>query len=65
MRSKNWSGKFAAVCGTISLLALHAARAQEPAQLPAPPAPAAKTPAIAVVDPADVEQWQTWAKDLG
>ena len=65
MTSKNWYGRFAAVCATISLLAGHAVRAQEPAQLPAPPPRAAKTPAIALVDPADAEQWKTWAKDLG
>jgi len=35
------------------------------AQAGAPPAPAAKTPAIALIDAADAPQWQAWTKDLG
>lgn len=50
MRSRNWLRKFAAACGTFSLLAATAA---------------AQTPAIALIDPADAPQWQTWAKDAG
>ena len=50
---KNWPRKFALACGTISLLAGAAAQ------------PAAKPPAIALLDSGDAAQWQTWTKDLG
>lgn len=49
---RNWLRKSALVCGTISLLA---------AAAPGP----AKVPAIALLDSADVAQWQAWTKDLG
>ena len=49
---RNWPRKSALVCGTISLLA---------AAAPGP----AKAPAIALLDSADVAQWQAWTKDLG
>jgi hypothetical protein len=51
MKSRSWPSESAAVCGIISLLACAAAGAQ--------------TPAIALVDPTDAPQWQTWAKDAG
>jgi predicted esterase len=33
--------------------------------VPTVPTAAPKTPAVAVLDPADAPQWQTWVKDLG
>jgi hypothetical protein len=53
MTSKNWSSASGAACATISLLLCGAAAA--PAQ----------TPAIALIEPADAPQWQTWAKETG
>src|SRR3954451_19386506 len=50
MRSRNSSNAFARACAT-SLLAAAAAAAQ--------------TPAIALVEPSDAAQWQTWTKDAG
>jgi len=52
---KSWLGKSVLACGTINLLAWHAA---------AQPAANAK-PAIALVDTADLSQWQTWSKEIG
>jgi hypothetical protein len=49
MRSKSWPNVSAAVCGIISLAA----------------SAAAQTPAVAVVDPADAAQWQSWTKEIG
>ena len=60
---RNWLRKFALVCGTISLLAA-SARAQSDLPAPSPTGPP-RTPAVAVIDPADAPQWQTWVKDLG
>jgi hypothetical protein len=61
---KNWPRKSALACATISLLACCAARAQT--DLPVPAAAAAgKSPAIAVLDPAELEQWQSWTKEVG
>jgi predicted esterase len=57
MKSRNWSRRFARVCGTISFLACGALAAQV--------APTGKPPAIALLDPGDAAQWQTWAKALG
>jgi hypothetical protein len=51
MRSRNWPGKFALVCATISLPA--AAQQTQP------------VPAIALVDPADAPQWQALVKPAG
>ncbi len=51
MRSKSWRSVSAAACVTISLLA--------------PCRSAAQTPAIALVDPADAPQWQTWTREAG
>jgi hypothetical protein len=48
---RSWLRKSALACATISLLAVHAAEAA--------------TPAIALVDAADLPQWQTWCKELG
>src|SRR5215217_5004285 len=50
MISKNWSRRSVLACGVISLLASGAA---------------AQSPAIALVDPADAEQWEMWAKEAG
>jgi len=50
MRSRNWRNAFARGCG-ISIALAAAASAQ--------------TPAIALVDPADAPQWQTWSKEAG
>lgn len=52
---KSWSKEFAAVCA-ISLLA-HAAVQS--------PTPATPKPAIALVDPADAQQWRKWTQELG
>ena len=52
---KNWSRKFAHACATISLLAA-TARAQ-PAAVP--------SPSVALLDSADLAQWQSWTKELG
>jgi hypothetical protein len=52
---KNWSKKFARACAAISLLA-GPSFAQPPAS---------NRPAIALLDSADLAQWQTWTKDLG
>jgi hypothetical protein len=52
---KSWSRKFAVACGTISLLGWNTA---------AQPAASAK-PAIALVDAADLPQWQAWCKEVG
>ena len=51
MRSRNWPGKFALVCATISLPA--AAQQAQP------------VPAIALVDPADAPQWQALVQPAG
>ena len=51
MKSKSWPNASVAVCGIISLLAVGTSSAQ--------------TPAIAVVDPADAAQWQSWTKEIG
>ena len=61
---KDWSREFALVCGTISLLAA-AGRAQGDLPVPAVPAAPPKSPAVALLDPAEANQWQTWTKDLG
>jgi hypothetical protein len=55
MRLKSWPSASVAACGIISLcgICLNVGAA------------AAQTPAIAVVDPGDAPQWQTWAKDIG
>ena len=50
---KNWLRKFVLAFVTISPLAGAAAQ------------PAAKPPAIALLDSGDAAQWQTWTKDLG
>lgn len=54
MRSRNWPRGFVLACVT-SLAAAAVAGAQ----------PAAKTPAIALLDGGDAPQWQNWAKELG
>ena len=53
MTSKNWLSAFGPACATISLLLCGAAAAS------------AQTPAIALIEPADAPQWQTWAKETG
>src|ERR1017187_5395970 len=65
MISKNWLKKSVLVCGIISLAACGCLSAQAPAWLPQPAPAAAKPPAIALIDPADAGQWQSWAKDHG
>ncbi len=52
MKSKNWSRRSGLVCGAISLFAC-GGWAQT------------KVPGIAVIDPADASQWQTFANSLG
>jgi hypothetical protein len=52
MRSRNWPGKFALACVTISVLA---------AQQAAP----ASVPGVALIDPADAPQWQALVKAAG
>ena len=61
---RNSPRKSVLACGTISLLACCRALAQSDLPVIAAPGPA-KTPAIALLDPADVPQWQAWTKDLG
>ena len=51
MRSRKWSNASGVVSATISLLLCGGALAQ--------------TPGIALVDPSDAPQWQTWAKEIG
>jgi membrane-associated protease RseP (regulator of RpoE activity) len=53
---KDWLRKFAVACGTISLLGWNAA---------AQPAATRAMPAIALLDTADLSQWQTWCKEVG
>src|SRR4051794_4657549 len=65
MISKNWLRRSVLVCGTISLLVCEHLGAQAPGTLPVPESVGGKTPAIALVDAADAEQWQTWAKEHG
>ncbi len=68
MTSKNWSRRFAPGCVTISLtglLAWSSLLAQEPATLPVPAAVPSKPPAIALIDGADTQQWETWMKTSG
>ena len=57
MTSRNWFAKSVLACGAISLLAAGREFAQ-------PTAPA-KAPAVALIDPGDAAQWETWAKPLG
>jgi hypothetical protein len=52
---KSWLRKFVLACGTISLLAWNT-----PVRAAASP-----SPAIALVDAADLSQWQTWCKEVG
>ena len=54
MRSRNWPRGFVLACVT-SLAAGAVTGAQ----------PAAKTPAIALLDSGDAPQWQNWTKELG
>jgi hypothetical protein len=51
MRSRNWSNASGLACATISLLLSSGAAAQ--------------TPAIALTDPSDAPQWETWVKAAG
>jgi hypothetical protein len=51
MTSRSWPSAFAAVCGISSALWCGAA--------------AAATPAIALLDPADAPQWQSWTREAG
>jgi predicted esterase len=61
---RNWQRKSAVACATISLLACASARAQT--DLPVPAAAAgAKSPAIAVLDAGEAQQWQGWAAEVG
>jgi hypothetical protein len=59
MRSRNWPGKFALACATISLPAV----AQQPP--PAPVPAASPVPGVALVDAADAAQWQALVKPAG
>ena len=65
MISKNWSRRSVLACATISFAAYGRLFAQDPPSLPQPAPAAAKTPAIALIDPADAPQWQSWVKDHG
>ena len=59
MISKNWSGKSAPACATISLLLCLACgrlAAQDAAALPQPATAPTRTPAIALIDAADAPQ---------
>ena len=59
---KNWSRKSAIVCATISLLAAAGAWAQGTLPEPAAAAPVG-SPAVAMLEPADLPQWQAWTRD--
>ena len=74
MTSKNWSGKSVPACATIRLPACFTLlawcgcgwlAAQSPATLSAPAASPSKTPAIALIDPADAAQWQSLVQGVG
>lgn len=65
MISKSSLRRSVLACGIISLLASARLAAQAPATLPLSEATATKTPAIALVDAADAEQWQTWTREHG
>ena len=52
---RSWLGKSVLACGTISLLACGAPVCSA----------ASATPAIALVDAADLPQWQMWCKEVG
>jgi dienelactone hydrolase len=52
---RSWLRKFALACGTISALFSEAAAQAVPG----------KAPVIALLDSADLPQWQTWTKDPG
>jgi hypothetical protein len=54
MKSKSWSGRFVRACAASSLLAA-AAAAQGPP----------KAPIIALLDPAEAEQWRAWSASRG
>ena len=60
MRSKNWYAKFALAFAAISRLGAVAAAQTPPAQ-----APPAKTPILALLDPADAEHWRAWSAGRG
>ena len=55
MKSRSWPRRSVPACAIISLLACSLAPGQE----------AGKTPAIALVDPADAPQWEALAKSAG
>jgi predicted esterase len=66
MISRNWLRRSARACGIISLLAGAGwgQSTESPVQTAAP-GPAAKVPAVALVDNGDQAQWQTWTASLG
>jgi hypothetical protein len=65
MTSRSWSRKSVLACGIISLLAWPGGHPAAAAQATPAAASPAKSPAIALVDGADAEQWRTWTKDIG
>ena len=62
---KNWPRESARACGIISLLACLAARAQTDLPVPTASATPGKSPAIAVLDPSETQQWQNWTREVG
>jgi len=60
---RNWPRKSVLACATISLLA--AARAQSDLPVPTATAAPGKSPAVAVLDPAELEQWRNWTREVG
>jgi hypothetical protein len=58
MKSRSWRSASVAASVTFSLLAAFVG-------LLAPGRATAQTPAIALVDPADAQQWQEWTKEAG
>ncbi len=57
MKSKNWSRRSVPACVAINLFVVAGLAQTAP--------PASRTPALAVIDAADVSQWQSLAKEAG
>jgi hypothetical protein len=56
MTLRNWPNEFGRACATISLLLVWPLAGQTTRT---------KTPAVALLDPGDLAQWQTWTREAG
>ena len=56
MTSRNWPNEFGRACATISLLLVWPLAGQTTRT---------KTPAVALLDPGDLAQWQNWTREAG